>query len=273
MSALWCCYHVLSLSLSPSAVHKGSRMKSFAASGDLSTAVVCLFDSTVTVWDLAAGEPRAALQRWGERDETKGHTSAVNEVLMSGDGTVVVTLAKDATCRVWDARTGACRHVLRGHEDSVGGGCLSDEGRLLATHSYDGTARLWSLDGGPCLATIPLSSGVSRMALSRCGWRMGAALADGTVFLYDMRCPERGVQVRGHAEEVTDLSFSADGASMATCSLDCTARLVDVATGALRGVFVSDCSLTCCHYDSATQGIVAGTDRGVVHFIDAAPPA
>lgn len=50
-------------------------MKSFAASGDLSTAVVCLFDSTVTVWDLNTGSVTVPLQRWGERDETKGHTS------------------------------------------------------------------------------------------------------------------------------------------------------------------------------------------------------
>jgi len=111
-------------------------MKSFSASGDLSTCVVCLFDSTVTVWDLIRGEPTVPLQKWGQRDESMGHTSAVNEVLMGSDGDMVVTLSKDSTARVWNAETGVCRHVLRGHSDAVCGGRLSDGGRVLATYSF-----------------------------------------------------------------------------------------------------------------------------------------
>ena len=81
-------------------------MKSFAASADLSTAVICLFDSTVTIWDIPTAQPTLQLQRWGERNAATGHSSAVNEVLMTGDGATVVTLSKDFTSRVWDAATG-----------------------------------------------------------------------------------------------------------------------------------------------------------------------
>jgi WD40 repeat protein len=245
-------------------------MKSFAASADLSRGVVCLFDSTVTVWDLEAGAPAAELQRWGQRDEHTGHTSAVNEVLMTADGATVVTLSKDATARIWDAAAGACRHVLRGHTDSVAGGCLSERGGLVATFAFDNSVRLWSLAGGPCLAAIPLAAAVTRMALSACGWQLAAALADGSVVLADLERPREAVRLAGHAGEVTGLAFSADGARLASCSADCTARLWAARGGALEGVFVGDCGLTCCHYDSATESLVLGTDRGVVHFVDAA---
>jgi WD40 repeat protein len=245
-------------------------MKSFAAAGDLSRAVVCLFDSTVTVWDLEAGAPATPLQRWGERDEHTGHTSAVNEVLMTADGATVVTLSKDATARIWDAATGACRAVLRGHGDAIAGGCLSERGGLVATFAFDNTVRLWSLDGGPCLATIPLGAPVARMALSACGWQLAVALADGGVLLADLDKPREATRLNGHTGEITGLSFAADGGTLASCSLDGTARLYSVAGGALQGVFVSDCGLTCCHFDSVTQCVVLGTDRGVVHFVDAA---
>lgn len=254
-------------------VHKGSRMKSFAASGDLSSAVVCLFDSTVTIWDLVTGEPTVPLQKWGERDESKGHTSAVNEVLMSADGATVVTFSKDSTARVWDVATGTCAHVLRGHTDTLIGGCMSDDGRVVATHSYDNTVRLWSLDGGPALMTIALPSNVTKMALARCGSRLAAALVDGSIVLCDFKqsAAERRLQrVGSHTDEVTGLSFGADGSLLTTCSLDGSVQLMDASTGRVMGMFVSNCGVTCCHYDSVTDCIVVGSDRGVVHFLDAA---
>jgi len=43
-------------------VAQGVRVKSFAVAADGCTAVAVLFDSSVTVWDLATGSPRAVLQ-------------------------------------------------------------------------------------------------------------------------------------------------------------------------------------------------------------------
>jgi WD40 repeat protein len=252
---------------------QGSRVKCFAACANLERATVCLFDGSVTVWDLTKAEPVITLQARGVRDEAKGHTSAVNEVLMKADGGTVVTLSKDTTVRVWDVATGSCRRVLRGHTDVITGGCLSDEGNLLATHAYDHTVRLWSIDSGECVACMALDADVTHTALSRCGWRLAAAFADGRVMLCDLQHPEEGcVRVHGHTDEVTGLSFSADGLRLLSCSVDCTARVVNAATGDLQGLFVSDCGLTCCHFDSVTECVVLGTDRGVVHFVDASTP-
>lgn len=52
-------------------------------------AVVVLFDSTVTVWNLERQEPAVVLQQWGRRDEASGHTGGVNAGYISRDGTQV----------------------------------------------------------------------------------------------------------------------------------------------------------------------------------------
>lgn len=248
--------------------HKGSRMKSFAANGDLSSAVICLFDSTVTVWDLTTGEAAMPLQRWGERDGSKGHSSGVNQVFMSVDGSTVLTLSKDSTARVWDVDGGTCKHVLRGHEDGLACGCLSADDKVLATHSYDGTIKLWNLETWECLATIPVEGSVGLMELSAFGDKLGVALSQhDKLMVFDMKSPEHSMMIGGNGQEITGLSFSQDGNVMVTSSVDCTVKVFDTLTGRLNGLFVSDSGLTCCRYDQQSGVVVCGTDRGVVHFV------
>lgn len=50
---------------------------------------------------------------------------------MSQDGQTVVTLSKDCTARVWDASTGACRHVLTGAERQLPAPAFGAVGRGL----------------------------------------------------------------------------------------------------------------------------------------------
>lgn len=64
---------------------------------------------------------------------------------MSQDGQTVVTLSKDCTARVWDATTGACRHVLTGAEKQLPAPAFGAVGRgliVLCTCflGYGGTA-------------------------------------------------------------------------------------------------------------------------------------
>ena len=73
-----------------------------------------LFDSTVTVWDLVKQEQINVLQRWGQRDEASGHTGGINAVVVTQDGTKVLTVSKDCTARVWDVQEARTIHVLSG---------------------------------------------------------------------------------------------------------------------------------------------------------------
>ncbi len=77
-------------------------------------AVVVLFDSTVTVWDLHRQEPAVVLQQWGRRDEASGHTGGVNAGYIAHDGKQVLTVSKDCTARIWDVAKGTTVRVLKG---------------------------------------------------------------------------------------------------------------------------------------------------------------
>lgn len=89
------------------------------------TAVVVLFDSTVTVWDMEHQEQAAVLQRWGQRAASLGHTEGVNAAYITSDGRRVVTVSKDCTARVWDVAKGKPIHVLEGENGKNFSNCLN----------------------------------------------------------------------------------------------------------------------------------------------------
>eukprot|EP00887_Chlorella_sp_A99_P002946 scaffold24.g2946.t1 len=300
MVRLWDANTATCLSTLPA--HHGSRMRSFATCADLSRAALCLWDGTVTVWEIGSGRPAAVLQRWGERDSATGHASAVNQassvvpapprcragrakgpsgrgrgavhvrpqsVLMTSDGSRVVTLSKDRTGRVWDANSGLCLAVLAGHTDSVLGGCINDAARLLATHSFDNTVRLWSLDSGACVKTVHAGDAVQQLALSPDGWKVAAALAGSAgILVCDIDDAAPRPPWKAHAAEVTGLAFSFDSSELVSCSLDGTVRVWDSLTGALRGLFPADSGLTCCLLDQGSEHLACGSERGQMLFLD-----
>ena len=105
----------------------GSRVRAFAASADLDRAVIVLFDSSISVWELVSMSLACVLQTRGERDANFGHTSGVNGVAITRDGSQVVTVSKDETARVWNVDSGMGVHVLRGE---ASGSCASPDARL-----------------------------------------------------------------------------------------------------------------------------------------------
>jgi WD40 repeat protein len=60
----------------------------------------------------------------------------------------------DGTVRLWDARSGQPRSVLRGHAGLVYGVALSRDGQLVASSGVDGTVRLWLTTSGACVRIL-----------------------------------------------------------------------------------------------------------------------
>lgn len=139
----------------------------------------------VEVWDMTTGKP--------VDDRSPNHGGIVLGVRLSRDGRTAVT-AGDDTLRVWDATTGALRHVLR-HEQWLCGLALSADGRHIASSSGDDTVCLWDATTGKETHRLPGS-----------GKRGGA-----------------GTKI---------LAFSADGATLVSWGdNDARLRVVDTATG------------------------------------------
>ncbi|GAB7340775.1 hypothetical protein MBLNU457_7147t1 [Dothideomycetes sp. NU457] len=84
--------------------------------------------------------------RGWESDTTLEHPDYVRDVVVSGDGSWVVTACRDEEVRVWDASSGKLACVYSGHFEEVTGLALVKEGREVVSVSIDGTVRRWSLD-------------------------------------------------------------------------------------------------------------------------------
>lgn len=82
-------------------------------------AVIVLFDSTVTVWNLETGEQISVLQRWGQRDAASGHSGGVNAAYMTCDGNKVLTVSKDRTARLWNVSDGSSIHIFEGESACI----------------------------------------------------------------------------------------------------------------------------------------------------------
>jgi WD40 repeat protein len=215
-------------------------------------------DGLGRLWDLADGSLTGTMP---------GHGNAFTGVAFSADSEHVVTSSRDGTARIFKADTGAPLIVLAGHQDAVESAAFSEgAGTRVVTASRDGTARIWDALFQPELVEVAdLGAPVLRVAFVRHGVieadtdarRVFLNASTGktlrvtrapyvhrrlTVGPNGERALIRGNTVlllangqkmvlRGHRARITSASFSEDGSSLATASLDHDVRLWDVATG------------------------------------------
>ena len=73
----------------------------------------------------------------------EGHSSVVNSVAYSPDGTKIISGSDDATIKIWEANTGQCLKTLKGHSDDVESVAYSPDGTKIISGSDDPTIKIW----------------------------------------------------------------------------------------------------------------------------------
>ena len=141
-------------------------------------------DGTVTVSDLATGEPAA--------DPFTGHTDAVNSVTTAElDGRlVVISGGADGTLRVWDPAVGEpAADPFTGHTDAVNSVTTAElDGRLVViSGGADSTLRTWDLVSGQPISQMPMDADVSSVATADLrGQTIVISGSPGTVEVWDL---------------------------------------------------------------------------------------
>jgi WD40 repeat protein len=203
---------------------RSGRVTGASFNGDGTLIVVSSDDQSARVYDTRNGQEIARF----------AHDAPLVTAEFSPDGQLLVTVS-GRTARVWRVRPPQEVAKLeedgkRDHDGDLLSAAFVAGGERVATLSVDGVLRIFDAQDGRLLASLKHGSedDVVVGALSDDRERM-ATISGPVARVFDLR---RGTEIARvtHADEVTAVAFSPDGAHIATGSNDQTARVTDVTT-------------------------------------------
>lgn len=120
------------------------------------------------------------------------HKKKVTAANFNRYGKELVTVSRDSTLRVWDAKSGNCKHVLEGHRHWVVSADFSPCGYKVISGSYDRTARIWDLESGPEHSYLKLPHGmhVIDVAFCHCGKTVTSTTISDQITMWDVASKE-----------------------------------------------------------------------------------
>ncbi|KAF9360000.1 hypothetical protein BGX26_010837 [Mortierella sp. AD094] len=226
-----------------------SSVECCACSPDGSTYAVAILGGDIYVYDTSD---------WSNILTIDGHKIVVKALVYSAKGDRIACGGGDNNIRIWDARTGRCRHTFVGHSDSVTCVAYSPNGDRIVSGSNDNTLRLWDAETGTCLHVISgHDENIISVAFSPKGNIFASGSSDKTAKIWDAETGACISTLNDHCEWVTSIAFSPKGEQIATGSQDAIVRLWDVETGNMQHSLIGHSGRVLCIAYSAKGDRVA----------------
>ncbi|BFZ60368.1 hypothetical protein YB2330_001404 [Saitoella coloradoensis] len=166
-----------------------------------------------------------------------GHDAGVWALVPYGD--TLVSGGCDRDLRVWDLRTGMCRHTLQGHSSTVR--CLKmSDSKTAISGSRDTTLRIWDIERGECRRVL-IGHGASVRCVEVWGDLCVSGSYDTTARIWSISTGQCLKTLQGHVSQIYAIAF--DGEHIATGSLDTTIRIWDPQSGMCLSVLQGHTSL------------------------------
>jgi peptidyl-prolyl cis-trans isomerase A (cyclophilin A) len=157
------------------------------------------------------------------------HPNGAVGLALSGDGTMLATVADDFTVKLWNARTGGLIKTLTNNKRNTADGVLmSANGKTFVTWGrYDRTVDVWSVDTGKVIQTFLKVS--SNPSLTSDG-KLLAAAAGKTVTIWNT---QTGAEQKSllDSDTISRVAISGDGKTLATADSYGAVRIWNVTAG------------------------------------------
>ncbi|EQC31331.1 hypothetical protein SDRG_10933 [Saprolegnia diclina VS20] len=190
--------------------NEDAYVRSVCFSPDGTKLVAGMPQNTIRIWDIASNEEGPPLV--GHEAEIYS-LDYVNNLIVSGSG--------DRKVRLWDARSGECRHVFGtetgGPADGVTNVALSPDGRLLAAASLDKVVRIWNTETSQLMDRLEgHCDSVYSLAFSPDGKNVISGSLDKNIMLWDVSASGRTTTrprmlFQGHKDFVLSVAYTPDG--------------------------------------------------------------
>lgn len=157
------------------------------------------------------------------------HTDAVYSAVLNSAETVLATAGYDRRILIHDVRTGNVLQTLEGHNGSVFSLSFDPAGKILCSASADGTIKVWNVKSGQRLDTLSQPTAEQYcVAVGSTGSHIYGAGADNRIRVWDLLATDTTrinplvISRFAHEHPITNLTFSSDGAMLASSAEDGT---------------------------------------------------
>lgn len=136
--------------------------------------------------------------------ELNDHSGGINCMVLTPDGTKLVTGSEDTTIRIFDLQAEEAIVVLKGHEKYINSVCCNE--KYIYTASADRTIRKWNIVTGMCVKTFRgHTDSVNRLVLV--GNALFSSSYDSTIRAWDIDSGEILRVFQGHKRLVNSLLY------------------------------------------------------------------
>jgi len=187
-------------------------------------------DKTINVWDLGTGEELLTLS---------GHQNPIISLVISLDGTKIISGCQEGIIKVWDLSTGKELVTLNSRQQGIIGSLAitSDCKKIIFIDTSGGfipfiTIKVWDLDTGKELLTF-----------------------------------------NSHHSTISSLIITPNNQYVISSGLDSngldhTIKIWHLDTGECLTSFINDCPITCCAIYPDGKKVIAGDEAGLLHFLE-----